>query len=56
MEPATTLIDGYNPAAVIGYYRTEAEAKAAAARHVEEAGRPLIDTIAEWLAAGPWLP
>ena len=29
---------GYNPAAVIGYFSTEAEADAARARHVEEAG------------------
>ena len=32
------VIPGYIPAAVIGYYQSEAEGNAARAKHVEEAG------------------
>lgn len=38
MRTCADLISGYNPAASLGYYQTEAEADAARVRHVEEAG------------------
>jgi hypothetical protein len=37
-ETCDDIVPGYNPAAVIGYYQSEAEANAARARHLAGAG------------------